>query len=90
MVWFTGADSYLTAATVNQTVSNASCVAFAASWTSWQYQTALTPVASSPYTSMTLAVTATDATLMGALLILIVPAAAVSLCALLRLKKKKA
>lgn len=89
VVWFTAADSYIAAEDVSQSVKNASCVAVAAAWTSWQYRSSLTQVPSTPYTSVTLNVTATDATLMGALLILIVPAAAVSLCALLRLKKKK-
>lgn len=89
IVWFTGADSYLNTETVNQTLSNATCVALSALWTSWQYTSALKQVPNTPYTSMTLNVTSTDATLMGALLILLVPAAAVSVCVLVRYRRKK-
>ncbi len=91
IAWFTGADSYLVAEDVTQTVNNASCIALAAAWTSWQYTSSLTQSpAPTPYTSMTLQMTSTDAMLMGALLILIVPAAAVSACVLLRYRRKKA
>lgn len=93
VVWFTGADSFLGDMTKSPTaedVNNAMCVLSAASWSTGSYQSEITPAEHKAYTAEWMTIGSGAATAWGVILIVLIPAATVSIALVKRYGRKKA
>lgn len=94
VVWFTGAASILGIGDVSlmneQQISDTMTAVLAVSWTNNVYKSVLTSAPATCYTARELQITETAATVLGMILVAIIPAAVAGCIAIVRYKREKA
>ena len=94
LVWFTAADSFLgigdMASFDEQQLSNTMAVLFAQAWTNNEFTSKLKEAPASQYATNGLTISETAATVLGMVLVAVIPAAVVGTCGMMRYRREKA
>lgn len=94
LVWFTAADSFLgvgdMASFDEQQLSNTMAVLFAQAWTNNVFTSKLKEAPASQYATNGLTISETAATVLGMVLVAVIPAAVVGTCGMMRYRREKA